>query len=374
MPRPRAPLAGERLSVNDKIIDFSFWPVKSIGRGPRSIQTQVFTNDPWNIIESIIIKKCPPIRKDSAKYFFAQAHDFYVSSLSSSIVAAKPLQIYYCLLNLVKSYILTFGSHDNLDNIQHGLSENNSGAPIENHYIVYYQSNRSNLNAFHEFFLLLTGTSLPNNTRINIKNLLEQIILGHRLWCDATINPERFIRVRSIEYMKSTNREIWIRLFIVREEVSRLHLNENDIMRFAGLDSDFSLVNNYVEINGKECICYEQIRPVVYTRTTSDKLNQLSNILKGKVWEVLIDAEPYKKYYLFLNHSSIRTMHQLCSIYALSFYFSSITRYRPKQFISFLDSDYGPQIKEIINNQILQTVYSMASEFSKRDISKPNFI
>jgi hypothetical protein len=94
MPRLKTPRVGTRLQINEKTIVFSFWPIKSSGRGTRGLQTPIFTNDPWNIIQGIINSECKQSRKETANYFFNQAYDFYKSSLNSLIVAAKPLQIY----------------------------------------------------------------------------------------------------------------------------------------------------------------------------------------------------------------------------------------------------------------------------------------
>jgi hypothetical protein len=265
--------------------------------------------------------------------------------------------------------------------MQHGLSEQNAGQNLRDHTLMYSRTytkmiNGNNvlfLNAFDEFYKLMTQSQLPSRSVIKVADLLEQIILGHRLWCDTERKKERFLRLAAIHYYKSSS-SIWIKLYLYKDELVRLDLNQSDIMKLADLDNDFQQINEHISINDRECVCYEQVTPLSFSRLPSEKLNQLSSILKNKIWEVLIDNEPYRKYYLFLNHDRIQTMNQLCSSYALSFYFSSITRYRPKQFADFLLTNNGPQIKEFINNQIYQTVYSMASEFSQRDIFKPNFI
>lgn len=265
--------------------------------------------------------------------------------------------------------------------MQHGLSEKNAGKQIKDHIITYSRTytKRENgsdiiyLNAFDELYKLMTSTQLANKATIKISDLLEQIILGHRLWCDTEKKTERFIRLAAVHYYKNSN-SVWLKLYLYKEELVRLNLNQSEIMKLAGLNSVFQQVDEHISINERECVCYEQIIPLQYSRLPSEKLNEVSNILRNKTWEILIDNYPYRKYYLFLNHENIQTMHQICSTYALSFYFSSITRYRPKQFSDFLKTNNGPQIKEFVNNQIYQTIYSMASEFSKRDIFKPNFI
>jgi hypothetical protein len=265
--------------------------------------------------------------------------------------------------------------------MQHGLSEQNAGKFLKDHVLEYsrtYSKNENgktviHLNAFDEIYKLITKNQMPNKAIIKVSDLLEQIILGHRLWCDTERKKERFLRLAGIHYYKSNN-SIWLKLYLYKDELVRLDLNQSDVMELSGLDNDFQQVNENCKFNDRECVCYEQKSTMKYSRLPSEKLNELSNTLKNKVWEVLIDNEPYRKFYLFLNHEKINVMNQICSAYALSFYFSSITRYRPKQFADFLLTNNGPQIREFINNQIFQTIYSMAAEFSKRDIFKPNFI
>jgi len=365
---------GERLAINERIIPFSFWPVKSVGRGPRSVQTQIYTNDPWNIVEGIINSKCPTNRKESAHYFFEQAKDYYKSTQGSSILAAKPLQTYYCLLNLMKTYILTYGSHDNLDTAKHGLSESNAGIAITNHNLQYFQSNANNINIIDEVFNLISGNRLPDRSMLNVNGIFEQTILGHRLWCDASSSSEKFLRVAEIRYYRTGNNDAWVNLYVFKDDLVKLHLNQSDVASLSGIGTRFRQVNEHELVENRETICLEQINVLHFQRNPSNIINELSSQLKNDLWEILVNTTPYKKYYLLLEQPPFLRINQWCNIYALSYYLGSITRYRPKQFADLIKGPYGPQIQEFVNHQIYHFIYAIASIFSRREILKPGII
>ncbi|MBU1776633.1 MAG: YaaC family protein, partial [Gammaproteobacteria bacterium] len=114
---------GERVRVNDKLIPFSFWPTRLGPRGNASLQTLLFSLDPWALIDLSIKNDCPTAGKAEALACLKQARDFYESATEAGKVSAKPLSLYYCLMNLVKAFCLTRGTQTTFDKAQHGLGE-----------------------------------------------------------------------------------------------------------------------------------------------------------------------------------------------------------------------------------------------------------
>ena len=377
MSRLPAPRTGKTLVISDREIAFSFWSAKSDGRGVRALQTQVCTNDPWNIIETSINAVCPDHRRRDAHFFFDQARDYYNASMHSSILAARPLQMYYSFLNIIKVFVLIAGPYDSLDVAMHGLSEANSGRPFDQHYLEAFQSNaarvRPQINLFDELVQLMNSPRLANNAQILIKNILEQIVLGHRLWCDATNSKERFLRVAKIEYMKD-GQDLWLRMYFFRDDLTRMHISHARLLDLSGLRGRFAEVDKNLVLEGRSAICIEQIVPMAYARGPSDVINDLSAGLRNDLWEVLLDVPPYRKYYVFLNHNGIRPLNQISSIYAMAYYLGSITRYRPKQFSELLEGGHGAQIREFVDGQMIQFIYQLASRMAKRDIVKPAIV
>lgn len=58
------------------------------------------------------------------------------------------------------------------------------------------------------------------------------------------------------------------------------------------------------------------------------------------------------------------------TIYLSTFYFGSITRYKPEQFDYILKSPIGPFVFEFFSNQPTQFLYLMASEFMQQEVAK----
>jgi hypothetical protein len=69
-----------------------------------------------------------------------------------------------------------------------------------------------------------------------------------------------------------------------------------------------------------------------------------------------------------------QTLPQLLSIYAISYYLGSITRYRPHHFPAINDGAFGPRIQDFISGQPQQFLYLLASEFARREIAKPSIL
>jgi hypothetical protein len=79
---------------------------------------------------------------------------------------------------------------------------------------------------------------------------------------------------------------------------------------------------------------------------------------------------PYRKYYIFLPTSAQTMLNQLLTIYLATFYFGSITRYKPEQFDLILKSAIGPFVLEFFSNQPSQFLYLMASEFMEQEVAR----
>lgn len=307
--------------------------------------------------------------------FLDQAKDYYSAAMSSRLTASKPVLTYYAMLNVSKAFILTFGQHPNLDTIWHGLSENNAGTPISAHSLKAYRSTANRLNAFAELYKLIHKVPLASDLTLPINNLFAQFILGHRLWCTAAGRKERFVRIAHIRYMHdSTSHQLWLRLYFFADDLKALHIGHNQLL----VDGRFSSNFQQISINEKEAkrrlICFEQTVPIPSTNWPSDKLLDLSSIIKNNIWIVLLNSHPYRRFYSYVAPSSEVVLPQLLSIYALSYYFSSITRYRPHVFRTMLKDSYGSFIREFVDYQITLFTYLLAAEFGKRDVVKPGVI
>ena len=82
------------------------------------------------------------------------------------------------------------------------------------------------------------------------------------------------------------------------------------------------------------------------------------------------------QYYLYCAPAleRLQVLPQLLSSYALSFYLGSIARYRPQHFDSLLASPFGGFVQEFLASQPTQFLYLLASDFAKRDITRPPLV
>ena len=85
---------------------------------------------------------------------------------------------------------------------------------------------------------------------------------------------------------------------------------------------------------------------------------------------------PYRRYYVYLCPLAEQQhrLPQLLSMYAVTFYLGSITRYRPHHFDALLKGAFGPRVRDFVTGQPLQFLYLMASEMAKRDIARPSIL
>src|ERR1017187_511025 len=163
MPQLPDATSGTRVSILDRPLRFSFWPMHK-GSRRYGLQSNLFAVDPWTIIRDKIRTVCPTAARQEASACLDQASDFFRSSQAAAITAARPLQIYYCFMNLVKALVLTKGNVPTFDQASHGLSEKlaQGGKELKDAYLDAYPSpSKGKPQVFAELHKLLLGQNLP---------------------------------------------------------------------------------------------------------------------------------------------------------------------------------------------------------------------
>lgn len=380
-----APLFGTQLNIRGRELPFTFWPM---GRTTRryGLQFRIFSTNPWPTIIRSIQRSCPAAAKPSALAFVSQAEDYYRAATSGSVTAAKPLLLYYSFMNLAKAYILHTSQCASLDqHSKHGISEQLTpgGTELTNAFLETFPSYdrpatakrpaRIAINLFHEFLSTARPGGLAAKTDYQLPVLLPQILAGHRLWADGANKVERFVAFHRISFVEDrANKRIWLRLFLFNDDFSRLNLSHQKFLRDGQLLGDFHDVQCNEQVDGRPLVCFEQRTPLVYTHRAADSIPQLVEMIRPKIWTVVLSQSPYRRYYAYLapvaEHPSI--IPQLQSMYAIAYYLGSITRYRPHHFRKITDSTFGPFIEAFLNDQPPQFLFLMASEFAKQDITR----
>ena len=380
MPNPPEAAFGTPVSILQRPLRFSFWPMYK-GTRRYGLQSSLFAVDPWTIIKDKIRTECPSSARQEAIAYLEQASDFFRSSQAAAITAARPLQIYYCFMNLVKALVLTKGAVPTFGRANHGLSEKlvPGGKELKDSYLDAYPSPKPNgdLQVFGELYKLLLHQNVPAGTRFNLASLLPQVLPGHRLWARAANKAERFISINEIRFMENIyGNELWINLFLAAGDLSRLGVTHKRFLDESRLAPSLHEVKSAEVSEGRKLLCFEQTVKTHFAHRPSDQVQALVDQFKQHLWVTVNSSQPYRRYYAYLAPAAEQpeVLPQLLSIYAIAYYLGSITRYKPQLFDTLLAETFGPRIEEFVSAQPMQFIYLVASEFAKQEITKPALI
>jgi len=373
MPIPPPARPGNVVEIRDRTTPFSFWPIGS-GKRREKLQSTLFAKDPWFLISREISEIRNLAARVQAGALLKQAEDFYEAAENSQVDAAKPLLVYYSFLNLAKALIAKRANAP-IGRIYHGLIEKLPVGAGSFHGEVSIKLADPQEQAFYRFASVLSDAPVAavagaNARVVRSQDFLAQILIGHRIFCDAENFVERFISVERIEFIEDDNRRMWLAAYFAKEDIRRLGYSSTQICRALSRVGDWRQVQCQNDGNAKELVKFEQIQTVQYAQRPSQELNALSDGAKRLFWRTVTSYPPYRKYYVYVETSAQFIMHQLLSIYLSSYYFGSITRYKPEGWETVLGSGIGPFVNDFFSTQPAQFLYLMASEFSEREIAK----
>jgi YaaC-like protein len=362
----------QRLSVNGRVLPFSYFPV---GRGGRrkAVYDSLFATSPWAVMSGRITEELGHSAELEAEAlaFLEQARQFY--DAAGAYRAANPLLYYYAFLNLAKPLIRVRGFDGDLARTFHGLQNLHSGkgdAPTDFEVIVEGKKYKR-VGVFAELSRRL-GTGTPATGPRKVEDLMAQIVVGHRLWRQATGARERFIGIEKIEMRQDVeNSRMWLRLLIYREDFDRFDFTHKFVRESGGLGSEFH------EVKGgdvpSDCVAFEQLQKIDYGQRPSDHLDALVDGLRDRLWRIVsTDAEQaYRRYYLHLPDDPKTVLPQLSAIWALLYHYGSLVRYQPHRYAAMTRGKYGAFIQEFVAAQPEQLLYLLASELCQREVTKP---
>lgn len=366
---------GDELRSSSRKVPFSYWP--TIRSGARwKIQSRVFASDPLNVVENYIYSSdLLTARRKEALAYFSQARDFYTASKASDVRSSKSLLIYYCFMNLLKSYLLTKGTYPTLGDTHHGLSLDFSTvkskpttAKLKAFKTYTNGAGELKINLFEELLKIFKPAGLPESpVEIKIRDISSQVLLGHRLWCHAANRKERFVNVEHIamKHDKEDN-EIWANIELSRPDFKRLRYNHNDLLEKTYMEDEFSLVGPLQDPDLK--IVLEMNDGIACPRP-ADRVFELAQKIRPFLWASVTTSKPFRKYYLYLSDGD-DPYPQICSIYAMFFFLGSLARYRPHKLQHFVDGAFGAFISEFVNNQVDQYLYLFVSLFVEQEVSR----
>jgi hypothetical protein len=349
--------------------------------------TIVFATDPWTVIRRSTERRCLSNTREAALALVEQAEDFYRAA-ESGVKAAKPLVMYYCMMNLAKAFVLTCRQRQDVNNARHGLSERLDPPPnnreLINAWLEVYRTAPAGavppvgqiINVFDELLFAISAVHVPPApSRYDLLALLPQVVPGHRLWVEGAGSGERerFVALETVEFWQDQGaKRIWLRLFLFADDLKRINLGHHEFLLRSRLEGEFREVALNEERDNRALICLEQVNTVTYNHRPSDEVPRLVRSVRDRLWRTVRNAPPYRRYYCYpapqAEHGSL--LPQVLSIYAITYYLSSIVRYRPHHFDKILAGPYGPFIEAFLNDQPTQFVYLMASEFAEKEVTK----
>lgn len=370
MPRPPARI-GAILKIKGRPIPFSVYPVKRTTRR-FGLQSRIFATSPWGVMKQVIENSLNPPTKEQAIAFLDQAQNFYQIASSSHLSPTKPLLFYYAFLNLAKALALVKAVQTTYGRAVHGLTESTVPGGKEFHdseVTVTWRGPSPRL--FNDLKAVITGKIDSKGRVYTLKNVMPQLVPGHRVWCAATGATERFVEIQRTDFrFNETTKEVWLEINIYSDDLTRFGITRKRMLSESGLDKFFREVSPTEAIGDRTLIKFEQIRSIKYTGRPSDKVADLVKILKPYLWFSVMTIPPFRKSYLYLCPPAEKKdmLSQVMSIYLVFFYLGSVTRYRPNLFQEIFESKYGSHLEEVILNLPQQFLYLIASEFSEREV------
>ena len=371
---PALPTArpGTLLVIKQRPTTFSFWPTDRDERR-YYLSDYLFAKDPWAVIESSVRRRAMAARRVEAAAFVEQSRSFF-SAAETRTLAATPLLLYYAFLNLAKALILASGHPTSLDQAMHGLSDKpSSGASELSGAGVIVKNRPGQISIFPLLCSALRCPTPAHDSEFPIMQLMPQVVIGHRLWREAG-KRERFIDLKVIQFIQDRATgpgHVWARFHVAHGDLTRFNIGASQFLNQTGVAGLF----HKCALSTKDELWYEQIHPIAFNHRASDELHRVVDVCRPILWRIVTTDPPYRRYYVHLTPGpTTYRLPQLLSLYALFFYFGSVTRYRPHVFQEILSSPYGPFIAEFVASQPEQLLYLLASEIAGREVAKPAII
>lgn len=348
---------GQIVKVKGIAVPYTYWPDSFITRG------RTVTTNPWSCMSAHVNMTIEPANKRKrALAFIEQAEDFYRAAANAPRAGSQPLLYYYSFLNLAKAFLVV-KTNVSLSRCFHGLKEPPDN--IRKRLTITSQQVRvdghggGRVKVYRELTKQI-GFRAPSSVKdTKLVDLLEQTVAIHPTVCHTLNKKKRFFALRTIEF-RTANKEVWIRLNVDKNELAidkdAPGLIRNQMLSFEEVESD-----------DRETRCYES-EAMKYRVSPREILPKLVESTKKDVWSVLRPGG--YRYYISTIEKNAR-LAQVSSAYQVMFYFGSIARYRPDDFIKFIEGKHGWLVTEFINTQPIQFTYLLGSSIIDSEMVIP---
>jgi hypothetical protein len=365
---------GEPLLARKRELPFSFFPV---GKGNRrfGIFDVQFATSPWAVMrQAVTAAELGDVPTKEALAFLEQGEDFYATARGRT--AAHPLLHYYAMLNVGKALLRTRAFPHPLERAHHGLQDQSAGVADPTLVTIKAKGPSTDQPRISRELLAVLGYVPPSPGAVYLaSDLMAQVVVGHRLWREATAEAERFLVVDRIELVEDrTAKRIWLRLYVDWPTMQRHGMRQSDLVAQSGLAGIFKLVKDPQLAVGE--LCLEQVTTVAYNHRATDQVMRLVELVRPYLWRIVsaVPGTSYRRYYLYLAPPGTTRLTQYEAAWALLYYLGSVVRYRPHRFDDITNGPFGPFVDEFIAAQPDQLLYLFASEMCRREVARPAIV
>jgi hypothetical protein len=332
----------------------------------------IYTADPWSVMASSLEGECRVDELATAQSFVRQAREYFRASDDAAIIEAKPLLYYYSFLNLGKALSMARRRPGLIGWIGHGVSHHYvAGESLGTAKLTVHRGSATRGSAFGELHHALSGKAMTTAVQVvPVSDLLPQLVVGHRMWIEASGRRERFVSIDHLRLVEDKpNNAIWMVLEIEKGRLVRRNRGVSETLTESGLSSQFRVVKDAMrgELTLRR---FEQIAPVTYTHRAADNVMDVLGMVKPFLHRTITAAPPYRRYYLYLCPPSEERIEQMLVSYLLMFFLGSLSRYHPDYLLKILDGPYGTFFREFLTTQPQQMVYAFASELKRQEVSR----
>jgi hypothetical protein len=360
---------GQLLVARKRELPFSFFPV---GKGNRrfGIFDVQFATSPWAVMrQAVMAAKLGEVPTKEALAFLEQGEDFYATARGRT--AAHPLLHYYAMLNVGKALLRSRAFPHPLERAHHGLQDLSAGVADPTLVNIKTMGPSTTSPRVSRELLSTLGYSPPALGTVYVaSDLMAQVVVGHRLWREATGESERFLVVERIEMVEDTS----AKLFVDWPTMRRHGIRQKDFIVRSGLTGLFKLVSDpHID---PDKLCLEQVAPVPYNHRATDEVMKSVDLVRPYLWRIVsaVPGTSYRRYHLYLAAPTSMRLTQFEAAWALLYYLGSVVRYRSHRFDDIASGPFGPFVDEFIAAQPDRLLYLFASEMCRREVARPAFV
>lgn len=335
-------------------------------------QPRVVTADVWAYFRHVAIHRLPKKKEIQALAFIDQALEFFETAENPRI-GSRPLLYYYSFLNLAKVALLInrvklppaprHGISDPRENVREKMQ-------LQGQRVRFEVCGHDHSQLFPEFVKILGGEISGMRTE-KVVSLLRQIPSVHRTFCMVTGEEPSFVPIKKFHVLR-TEGKVFIRLILDKTDADVWGTLKKMRTR-QSFKSAFEEVQAPQDVRDQELWFETEAVAGTQKATTRATIDSAIRILCRRlktvgVWSILTGLG--YRFYL----STIRPVEKLpplASVYAVMFYFGSITRYKPYDFDRIVSRKFSWLVSEFLKTQPTQFLYGLAGHVAGVDVVRP---